>query len=237
MEARIKMDIENEIFAGYELSYGKLEKFGFRKENNSYIYSEDFLSGAFKAIVAITDSGKVSGKVIDLDLNEEYLPLRAESRSGGFVNTVREEYKKILEKIALNCFIKKPFLYSQTNKIVEFIKEKYNEEADHPFKKLDGYGVFRYPKNKKWYALIMSIPKYRLLKKEPETAGDEKTVEIINLKADKESIEGLLKINGIYPSYHMNRANWISILLDGSVEDKTIEELIDISRNFAIIKR
>ncbi len=83
----------------------------------------------------------------------------------------------------------------------------------------------------------MSIPKYRLLKKAPETAGDEKTVEIINLKADKESIEELLKINGIYPSYHMNRANWISILLDGSVEDKTIEELIDISRNFAIIKR
>ena len=34
---------------------------------------------------------------------------------------------------------------------------------------------------------------------------------------------------GILPGYHMNKDNWITILLDGTAEEATIKELLQIS--------
>ena len=34
---------------------------------------------------------------------------------------------------------------------------------------------------------------------------------------------------GIFPAYHMNKASWITASLDGSVQAKTIELLLDVS--------
>ena len=37
------------------------------------------------------------------------------------------------------------------------------------------------------------------------------------------------KENGILPAYHMNKEHWITILLDGTVPEQKICDLIDIS--------
>lgn len=42
-------------------------------------------------------------------------------------------------------------------------------------------------------------------------------------------IGGLRKEQGIYPTYHMNKEYWISILLDGTISKEKIQELIDES--------
>ncbi|MBQ5522570.1 MAG: MmcQ/YjbR family DNA-binding protein, partial [Oscillospiraceae bacterium] len=34
---------------------------------------------------------------------------------------------------------------------------------------------------------------------------------------------------GILPGYHMNKDNWLTILLDGSAEDELIKELFELS--------
>lgn len=34
---------------------------------------------------------------------------------------------------------------------------------------------------------------------------------------------------GIFPAYHMNKEHWITVLLDGTVEEEKIFELIDTS--------
>jgi predicted DNA-binding protein (MmcQ/YjbR family) len=34
---------------------------------------------------------------------------------------------------------------------------------------------------------------------------------------------------GILPGYHMNKDNWVTILLDGTAEDGLIRELMEIS--------
>jgi predicted DNA-binding protein (MmcQ/YjbR family) len=34
---------------------------------------------------------------------------------------------------------------------------------------------------------------------------------------------------GILPGYHMNKDNWLTILLDGSAEDELIKELLELS--------
>ncbi len=62
----------------------------------------------------------------------------------------------------------------------------------------------------------------------------DKDVEVLNVKADAGKIPALLATPGIFPGYHMNRANWISILLDGSVPDDRVMELLEESRNFAV---
>ena len=49
-----------------------------------------------RADIYIDIEGKVQGKVIKVELNEEYTNFRIEKAVGEFVNTVKEEYIKIL---------------------------------------------------------------------------------------------------------------------------------------------
>ena len=34
---------------------------------------------------------------------------------------------------------------------------------------------------------------------------------------------------GIFPGWHMNKAHWLSVALDGTVEDEKIRFLVDMS--------
>ena len=52
----------------------------------------------------------------------------------------------------------------------------------------------------------------------------------INLKCDPErAIELREKYSSIEPGYHMNKAHWNTVYLNGSVPEKLIKELIDHS--------
>jgi predicted DNA-binding protein (MmcQ/YjbR family) len=54
-------------------------------------------------------------------------------------------------------------------------------------------------------------------------------VDVMNLKCDPVLIGSLLKDEGIFPAYHMSKGNWISVMLDGSVDEEKIKFLIDMS--------
>ena len=56
-----------------------------------------------------------------------------------------------------------------------------------------------------------------------------KEIEIIDLKINKDLIDKFLTVNGFYKAYHMNKKNWISIILDDTVPDFIIFKLIDMS--------
>ena len=57
-------------------------------------------------------------------------------------------------------------------------------------------------------------------------------MEILNLKVREDRLEQELALPDIYPAYHMNKKNWISVLLDGRVPDEHILELLAESRRF-----
>ena len=42
---------------------------------------------------------------------------------------------------------------------------------------------------------------------------------------------------GFLPAYHMNKQNWISIILDGSVPDDKIFPLLELSYDSVVPKR
>lgn len=57
----------------------------------------------------------------------------------------------------------------------------------------------------------------------------------INLKYDSKQMEELrAKYPAITPGYHMNKKNWNTILIDGSISKKEILKLIDHSYNKVI---
>ena len=63
-------------------------------------------------------------------------------------------------------------------------------------------------------------------KLDPEKEG---IVDVLDIKCDPLLIGSLRKDRGFYPAYHMNKANWITIVLDGSIEQEKIKWLLDMS--------
>lgn len=219
------MNIENEIFKRTKLNIEALIPYGFIKNKNVYEYSKIFMN-SFRADVTVDKQGKVTGKVYDLDAEDEYVSFRIDSQTGEFVNNVREEYKNILNDIREHCFEKLYFVTEQANRIAEKIIRTYHNEPEFIWEKFPGYGIFRNPRNEKWYGLIMNIDKSKIDK---DGKGE---TEVINVKSDDEKIPDLLKKKGFYPSYHMNKKNWISIVLDDTLSDDEIMEHINISHKY-----
>ena len=85
------MTIEETIFNRYSIDENKLLKYGF---NSDYVYTVDILDNTFKVIVTYADK-KITGKIIDLSFDEEYINFRIE-RSGDFNLKIRSEFEKIL---------------------------------------------------------------------------------------------------------------------------------------------
>ena len=53
-------------------------------------------------------------------------------------------------------------------------------------------------------------------------------IEVLNVKLDDE-VHNYLGVKGIYPSYHLSKKSWITIILDDTLSDKKIMELVDLS--------
>ena len=212
--------IEDEIFLKKKFDFEKLKEFGFSFENNTYVYTEDFLDSNFKAIIEISDVLK--GKVIDNFSDEEYIPLRIESYDGEYVCKVREAYKSILKRIADICCESVWFASDQANRIANLIYERYGIKPDFPWN--DDNGVFRHLDTRKWFSLIMFVSIDSLLKN-----GDRHMLNIMNVKIDASKRDELYEIKGIYPAFHMNHKMWISIVLDETISDDKIMKLIQAS--------
>lgn len=107
--------------------------------------------------------------------------------------------------------------------IKKYIVETYSAEADHPWSKYPDYEVFRHSNSRKWFALIMDVPKVKL------GLSEEGMMSIVNVKCDSVMIGSLLAEEGFFPAYHMNKDSWITIALNGSVGEDKIKILLDMS--------
>ncbi len=105
----------------------------------------------------------------------------------------------------------------------ELVPFLYDETAEHPFKTDQSITVFRHSGNRKWFAVIMTIPKIKLGIKA------DGTIDIVNLKCAQEILDSLWQESGIFPAYHMSKGHWLSVALDGSIDSDTIKWLLEIS--------
>ena len=227
------MTIEQEIFQSYKVDIDTLEEYGFTNYNGFYTFSISFHNDEFEARITIDEKGILSSKVIEKAFEEEFSQLRIESFRGGYIGEIREEYKAILIDIRDHCYRKEVFVSNQANRVTKLIEERYKEYPDFPFdtSKYKNFGVFRYKPNNKWYGLIMNVSKSVF------GGNKEEYVDVINVRIDETKREGIINNKNIYPSYHMNKKLWVSILLDESLPDEVVMGYIDYSRTYMMGKR
>ena len=66
--------------------------------------------------------------------------------------------------------------------------------------------------------------------------ASDRTVDIVNLKLPVEMFGSFSKDDGVYPAYHMNKLQWISVLLSDAA-DGTVEFLTNVSYEATKTKR
>lgn len=103
------------------------------------------------------------------------------------------------------------------------ITEAYGTVAEFPWLSAPTFAVYRHNSNNKWFAVIMEIPKNKL------GIEEEGNINVVNLKCDPLLIGSLILDEGIHPAYHMSKVHWITVRLDGSVEEEKIKWLLDLS--------
>ena len=211
-----------EIFKSYQLNQEKARAYGFVKNGEVWTYSCQILQGDFVMTVSIT-TDNVSFQVFDQETGDLYPQVHMESMRGSFVGSVREACLGILYQIRKACFEVQDFICSQTKRIMTQVQEKYGNQLEYLWEKSPDTAVLRHEGNKKWYAVLMRIPWDKLEK------GREGLVEAVNLKHDQ--VVDLLSQKGIYPAFHMNKRYWISVVLDDTLSDEMVLELIEKSWN------
>ena len=223
------MSIESEIFKRYTPDRKKLLSYGFSKNKSGLEVQKLIKDGEFKAFVQVSDKGEVSGRVYDAESDEEFLPLRVED-GGAFVGAVREEYSKLLTEIRDNCFCENYFVAPQSNRLSEMIYEKFGDRPVFMWKEYPTFGVYKNQESGKWYGLIMYLQRSKL------QSGLAGATDVLNVKIDKDKIPDLVKNNGYYPAYHMNKKYWITITLDETLSDNEIFSLIEESYSYTVPK-
>lgn len=110
--------------------------------------------------------------------------------------------------------------------ILKYVADTYYVEPDYPWEDSKNFAVLRHRDNKKWFGLIMDITPEKLVL---EDGKHEKIIDVMNLKCDPLMIGSLVKDNGIFPAYHMNKNYWITVILDGSLPMDKVCALLDLS--------
>ena len=112
--------------------------------------------------------------------------------------------------------------------VINYVKEKYDVEPEYLWKKYPTYCIFRNRETRKRFWLIGDVNNDKL-----QVWGEWKT-DVLNVKSDPWMIEYLRTQWWYRPAYHMNKTNWISLLLGQLfTKDETIKTLIDISYKYS----
>lgn len=61
------MNIEDKIFQRYSPDFNQLEKYGFIKQNNSFVFEKMFQDGLFKAVVVVNTNEQITATVYDIE--------------------------------------------------------------------------------------------------------------------------------------------------------------------------
>lgn len=207
----------NNVFDKYIFSPGKAADCGFELRDGVYTAKRELSESGFYAVFNITGSS-FEANVFEEPDGDEYLPFNSNS-DGGYVSAVRANVDNIKDEILRECFIPADI----KGALLDYVREKYGTEPEAPWGPLREYHTLNTAKKHKWYGLFMLIP-YRYL-----GIDKEGKINVLNLKAKPEDIPPLIDNVRYFPSYHMNKKYWISILLDREADTEHIKRLLDNS--------
>ncbi len=115
------------------------------------------------------------------------------------------------------------------NEFEKYISDTYGVNADFPWHSSPTNAVYRHVVGKKWFALVMDLKRSQI-----GGVADE-TIAVVNLKCPTMLVSSFCRDKGIYPAYHMSKANWISVVIEEADEEQ-LKALLDMSFNLTMTK-
>lgn len=195
----------------------KLNEYGFNKD---YIYEKILSQPNFKAVIAY-ENDTLTSRVIDLELDEDYVLVDVKTPIGRFAAELKMEYESIINDVIDKCTIPNVFKFPQSKRLMKHVENRYNSNLEFLWEKFPKDAIYRNSSNNKWFALLVALDKTKIgLEGEGE-------IEIVVLKHDNVSniIDGELVLEG----YHMNKKYWITVPLDDRISDSELFKLVETS--------
>lgn len=192
---------------------------GFRHAAEKYVYECLLEDGAFLLHLTIDDH--LHDEVIDLQTNEPYSLYKLSSLSSGFAYAMKQNVESIIQGLFPELSNdNNPFALPCFQYLEEAMTKRFDEPTDNPFEDED-IRIFRLKQNRKWYGIAMQIPANKL-----GFAGDN---EILGLcvRVEKGYAEQYIDHKLVFPAYHMNKKNWVNLVLDDRLtQEETLDHLL-----------
>lgn len=107
--------------------------------------------------------------------------------------------------------------------LIAYVREAYGIPPEYLWADYPEAFVFRHPENRKWFGIVMEAERGKL-----GLTGAGKTF-LLDVKTGPILGGSYLGQPGIIRAWHMNKAHWLGVLLDGSATEQTLRELLDLS--------
>ena len=105
---------------------------------------------------------------------------------------------------------------------LKYCLDIYGTSPDYPFNEDFETAVLRHTNNRKWYAIVMRVPRRKF------GFDSDEVIDVVNLKLPTEMFGSFGAPDGVYPAYHMNKLHWISVLLPDAPDD-VVQFLVNVS--------
>lgn len=204
-----------------------LAAFGFRRtKDGGWRYAAPIIDGALSCAVTFGGTAGVPEvRVTDTATGDDYALWRMAGAVGRFVGRVRQETAALLARVAAACCEREVFKSEQTHRIVGHARDTWGEDLEYLWKRFPENAVLRRRDTRKWYAAILRLSRRKL------GFDSDETVEILDLRTtDATARLGARAL----PGYHMNKKNWYTVVLDGTVPFATLADLLAASRDRAV---
>ena len=106
--------------------------------------------------------------------------------------------------------------------IFKYVEENYSTTPEYLWKNDDVTAVLRNKTSSKWFGILMKVSNKSL------GISGEGTTDVINVKCGPIMSGSLRMQKGFLPAYHMNKENWVTVLIN-EVPEEQIIDLINLS--------
>ena len=122
------------------------------------------------------------------------------------------------------------FHQPQTKRLIDYVHEQYGDRLEFLWEKFPDNAVWRLPSNRKWYGVLLTVRRSKIT----QCSREAEMVEILDFRYDRDELPDFLRHQEcICPGWHMNKDNWLTVILDESLSDAKIFNLLDNSREIA----
>lgn len=190
--------------------------------NPDYVFEKTLSNSNFKAVI-IYEKNTLFSKVIDLEMDEDYVLVDVKTPIGKFAAELKIEYESIITDIIEKCTRSNVFKFFQTKRLMDRVEKRYNTDLEFLWEKFPKDAIYRNKRSNKWFVLLVALDKSKI------NLDGEGEIEIAVLKHD--NVSNVIDGKSILEGYHMNKKHWITVPLDDRISDEKLFELVENSYN------